>query len=835
MRDPSKSLFPDEPELASDLEWMLQSGQVPPAELAAELARSYFEDLQRWMGLLFDDPEQADYISLKAILAAALNAYRLPGGTSSRVWVFQQAARMARRSLKASHWRWRWGFIWKPWRQASGYSLPDTYLDAALWIAIDQLPDESRLAAGLAWCLSFDVVTIAQIIGQPELEIDRMLAQAIRSSLNSLTVFGLRLDDLPEQALDLTIRESLARRSVQLQSGPLDVESLASEISREIQHLSGRQSLFVRWKEFTWLVIVAAVILGLFWVVNWLLPEEQPDLPAAGASSTETTEGIGVLPFEVLRLDYYAQPGETVDEIGRNLGLPPEEINQLQATYSTGHLDLASPIRIELAAPEHFPESTPVVPVAHRQPSLTMNSSPLEIRNLMNISPTLWKTLWLDAVMFDYGPDGYVGSPHQYRIQSWYSQPDLSLTVKWISGSDNTYSILRKNGLRYTSYQQGWLDVRRDGSDFVENQLTEDMVFPNHSLIFGRPGRMRVVGEDQVAGRPVIVVDWRTDDETIWPDRYRMWVDIRTGMVLRYQFYSGQEGDTLLGEVIIAKLALDIDFPQADLFTPWNLQQQVFVSDYRGDQVDASVLPAQTSIPENAQRSQERQSPPPGFDLASSRISFQYEIGLRPSNRPSNVTVFADQYFLGDIQLSDPWSVYCFRSPDGRKVAYSFNPYGGPLIGSGWFELKAPLQVMTGAFRRRYGIFAFASDNRHLAFFGRDPIVSSPGSLTIIDTETGQERFLAYFNNIISMFWSPDNSQIAILAAPDDWWSQMDAIIIDASNGKELYRTEIDQTGYWNSASRSPDWPASNWPGRDWDKTFPQIKQGLSMCVSSPP
>jgi hypothetical protein len=264
------------------------------------------------------------------------------------------------------------------------------------------------------------------------------------------------------------------------------------------------------------------------------------------------------------------------------------------------------------------------------------------------------------------------------------------------------------------------------------------------------------------------------------------------------------------------------------------LRDQVFVSDYRGEQVDASVLPVQTLTLADTQRSQTRTSPPPDFDPAGSQLNFQYKLSLQPSNKPSTVAVFADQYYLGDIQLSDPWSVYCFRSPDGRKVAYSFNPYGGPLIGSGWFDLKSPFMVRTGTFKQLYGIFAFASDSRQLAFFGRDPYTSA-GSLIIIDTATGQERLLGHFNNVASMFWSPDGSQIAILATPDDWWSQLDAVIVNAASNEELYRTEIDPEGFWDPASRAPDWPAPDWPARDWGVSFPQIEQGLSACAGPLP
>lgn len=462
-----------------------------------------------------------------------------------------------------------------------------------------------------------------------------------------------------------------------------------------------------------------------------------------------------------------------------------------------------------------------------------MDASPDQIRNRMTLSPTMWKTLWLDAVNVAYGPDGSVDSARQSRIQSWYSQPDLNLMVIWVSGSDLTYAILRKNGLRFTSYQQGWLDARQDSAELPYMAMPEEVIFPNHSVIFSQPGPLRVVGEDRIAGRQAIVVDWPGDDNAIWPEHFRTWVDVQTGIILRGQYYSGPNGDTLLGEVIVENLALDVDFPQADLFTPWGLQKQVFVSDYRGEQVDASVLPLPTQAPEEAQSSQARRTLPPDFDPSHSQLDFRYELSSRPGNQPSKVAVFADPYYLGDVQLSDPWSVYCVRSPDGRKVAYSFNPYGGPLIGSGWFELASPLAVKTGTFQQQYGIFSFAPDSRRLAFFGRDPD-RPPGSLIVIDTVTDQEQVLADFHTVASLFWSPDGERIAILAAPDDSWSQMQAVSLDAATGEVLYQAEVEPDGFWDPASRSPDWPAPDWPGRDWGESFSPVRQGLSACASPP-
>jgi hypothetical protein len=181
--------------------------------------------------------------------------------------------------------------------------------------------------------------------------------------------------------------------------------------------------------------------------------------------------------------------------------------------------------------------------------------------------------------------------------------------------------------------------------------------------------------------------------------------------------------------------------------------------------------------------------PPPGFDPAASWLKFQYNPEGQPHNQTSTVGVFADQYYLGDVHLTDPWSIFCTRSPDGSKVAYSFNPYGGPLIGSGWFTLEAPMQVMTGTIGQRYGEFAFSQDSRQLAFWGRDQITST-GKLSVINLGTGQVKNLLDVENATSLVWSQDGTQIALVSGTDNWLSAS-AQVVDAGSGDLLYSVDI--------------------------------------------
>ena len=661
-----------------------------------------------------------------------------------------------------------------------------------------------------------------------------MLKLARHKILDSLPSFDLKRSDLPEQELDVILSKSLTHRFAQLQSEPLVIEALAAEAAEQVRRQSDRQSIGVRLKEFAWLGIVAVSILGLFWMVNRLLPEEEPAAPPIQMSPATAQPTIAYQPPEgVVLMNYYAQPGETVYEIGDLLQLSPAEITRLRGIYSDGNLDFARPVVIELTAPKDLPPPKTVVQLAQPLAALTVDSSPDEIRNLMNQSHSKWQSLWLDSLYFNYGIQGLPGRPQTTRVQAWLSQPDLSLTITWNSGEDNTITEMKRDGLVYTLSPSGKFQARHaDTPGLRFTPLALEMITAGNSEIFNQPGQMQILGEDTVAGRQTVVVDWSTNGRGVWPDQYRIWVDSQTGMVLRYQFFANPISDALLGEVIIVHLDLNVNFPEPDLFSPWRLPDRVFVSDYRGSQIDASVLPMPKATLSDEPRNQVLLPPPPGFDPAASWLKFQYNPEGQPHNQTSTVGVFADQYYLGDVHLTDPWSIFCTRSPDGSKVAYSFNPYGGPLIGSGWFTLEAPMQVMTGTIGQRYGEFAFSQDSRQLAFWGRDQITST-GKLSVIDLGTGQVKNLLDVENATSLVWSQDGTQIALVSGTDNWLSAS-AQVVDAGSGDLLYSVDIKPGSTWNPDQREPDWPAPDWPARDWGVAFPYLQQGLSACNKPP-
>ena len=126
--------------------------------------------------------------------------------------------------------------------------------------------------------------------------------------------------------------------------------------------------------------------------------------------------------------------------------------------------------------------------------------------------------------------------------------------------------------------------------------------------------------------------------------------------------------------------------------------------------------------------------------------------------------LFADDIYIGDIDLINPLRMICTRSPNGNRIAFAkWSIYPGEAISNVfWFDLDE-LQLSS---HRLPGILphwiGFSPDNRLLAMASLREI-SGKNQFLMLDMETGAIQSLpitASFNNVA---WSPDGSQILVL------------------------------------------------------------------------
>ena len=843
----------EDQELAPEIEWLLLSQQYSADQVAEELVKLCFTDLYHWMLLCLDEREAAAVAAIRTILAAAENAYRYPGKIGAVVWVFRLGAREIRRSWPRQFWRKAWTtlYFFRPAGSGQTSSLPETSQDAAFWLGVDALPGDHRLVLNLACGLGWEPDRIAQVLEDSSEQADRLLQQALHAVLVKSQAFSAELGQPAYEDPAGLLTASLARRQAQLIYETFDLPEIAAQAAGELAHQARRQSRSLRWKETLWLAGSAGLIVLILWAVNLWLPDTEnspatsgPPRPAqitAGPAAATRTPAAP-LPSGPIA-SYLVQPGDLLDSIASFLGVPLDELRRLNPDVLGQELQPGKALQVMLHRPEQPAFPTPVMPGAHLVTPLDYWLTPQEFFNWLINTPARWVTVWLDGMVVDYGPPGIIRTPDQTPFQAWFSKPDRDLVI-W-QGSDLSLNrTLTLGEWQYVGNNQAEIEIRKveNPSDWLLN--VRYLVSPGRIAFLQQTGEWQLLGVDTLVGRKVLIVDWRPDlsvSQALTAQgpaggagqvtRRRLWIDASLGVILRWQELVGEpDQEILLRELLVDNIQYDRVFPRADQFSPWALNDQTFL-DHNSTWLVASeaISPVLTQTPVG--RARLPQVPPgEGFDPSTAQLTFQYPENASPNQQQVMAELYADSAYLGQIVLSNPEMMICVRSQDGQQVAYTYDPFGNPdIMGIGWFRLEYPLRFNRLEIPLIPDSLAFSPNGRYLAYFA-GPLHASPGSLSLIDTQTGRQRQLASLIYANSLMWGPDGKSLAMIVADPE--PQMREVrILDVETGTFVYHHKVSLLSILVPGLRDPDWPAADWPARDWGGVFPPPEQGLQDCL----
>ena len=99
--------YENPPELSSDIEWMLQSGQVSRTYFLESLTETYYTAVLRLATSILDDTDAARKATRKIFLKAVLNVHQYRSQMGVKVWLFKIAYSVILRSqLQESLWKW---------------------------------------------------------------------------------------------------------------------------------------------------------------------------------------------------------------------------------------------------------------------------------------------------------------------------------------------------------------------------------------------------------------------------------------------------------------------------------------------------------------------------------------------------------------------------------------------------------------------------------------------------------------------------------------------------------------------------------------------------------
>lgn len=831
----------NEETLASDLEWLLESGEAGPELLAEALVREYYRPLYRLALATLGEAGDAQAAAMETFIQAVLVAYRYHGRPEPEIWLYSLAVPLLRQADRRLVWR-RADQALALYEDGAPDSAPQ---EGELWQAFQALPLDLRLPLALRLLQGRDPPSLAALLRQPEAQIERRLADGLDRLQEGLRAAGVT-DGGGEGGVSFFDRFQERWPPPELSDESL--AAIAAEVARQARAQSARRKRRLALAEAL-LVGLALLVVGLIaWRADLFRPGGSASLPPAPPASPSQPPRLTSTPRPTLppRYEYIVQEGETLEGVAERLGVSPGQLAQWNRLDPLGELQPFISLRLELDRPPWIrSEPGPVTPVAHRSRPLSARSTLDELRAYLQASGTLWRTLWADARLIYYGLPGYAGPAQQsYRQQVWISQPDWMLTLGSSGGNPQLDEIsLTAGGLNYQyfgfSNEVLIIPASEPGALFVP---VIGLLDPLQSLeLTGQARDVRISGEGLAAGRRAVILEWQDDGQRSifnFATRSRAWIDAQTGVVLRQQVYAGEDLQTLIFEQWVQKIRFDIDFPFLPLEDFRQLGLNSFAANYQATPLPTAeafpkvTVPAATPIHERILSV--GLDPPAGFDPAQSWLTFQYA-DAQPNGTNSGflVQLFAGKYFLGEIpDFLDLGSVRCDRSPDGRRVAYSGYGRDGPRFG--WFDLVDPGNLHDLDLEAEIGDLAFAPDGESIAF-----VVNVEGKLKhgvyVYNLRTGVLNLVRLLadEHAESLVWSPDGEYLAMMLYPPDENIRQEILVFDSQDGDLVYRASWDQRTLLDAIDDAV-WPPPDFPGHEWGVRFPVQRWQFSMCAAPP-
>ncbi|RPI35132.1 MAG: RNA polymerase sigma factor [Chloroflexota bacterium] len=778
------------------IEWMLQSSQVSDLNLIVEILNAYGSDLYRFAQALLEGNERNARVALRqTVLTAVINRRQYWGDEPVRVWLYRltlQTCRQMARGRAAKR-------IWARFRKRSADQAglvegSDIQFEVQLRQAFDSLPESHRLVLALRHANGLPSSEIARILGSSQARVESLLHHAtsrlVRWIKKSGPIDAIADADRDEQRVARTLERLWPANDLTGEN-----QNLAAEIASQVERRQVRRFFSFSARESFLLITVVALVIAVIWSIS--------------------ASDVG---DELVRAPHTPTPTQRVD------------LTRVASVLEFSFTQAPTP-----AVP------TPVTPEAEIV-SLNDRSGVGDLMRRMVQSQNLWHTLWADIWVLDYGPAGYVGPPWEYRNQIWVSQPqDIVILAGPGSGKPEyyrvasgnsgyevildknlTYNFTREEGaqasLVYPSLLMSTVDKTFAGP--ISDNYLPELFFPGGQDWFD--SALEVVGSEEIAGRPALIVDWFKPDGS-HPARF--WLDETYGVILKWREFDPQAPGTVARDILVSQVAFEINFPRGffDFRGSWvtdldwgDLWQPPGAADNR-----YSWIPVDGHRPVEARQAQE------DFDDFQSRLTFQWIPQEGQPLEDARVQVLAGESLIGELEVGDPRTIQCERSPNGKYLAIIQDP-DRVVYPSGeirWFSL-ADIETMHSLLPEGSTLgsdVAFSPDSRHMAYWGCGGSELNCG-VYIHDLETGINRKINHLPNSGYFVWKPDSTQLALVSLNLDAGSDsgLSTWVVDVNTGVAVFNQANDWRGVIEPAGS---------PTQDWGVEFPPEASSLEGCT----
>ncbi len=601
-------MFEPQSELSSDLEWMLESGQVGSDVLAETLVQEYAGQFYRSARLLLWNEAFARQALERALGAALASLYGYRREVGVKVWLYRFLIIECRKS-----------------RRESADDLPE------VWTVVERQKRTLRELAVLVYAAGLEISEAAKATGISELKARRLLKKLrlnllLESKYANLDQLGeVGADEnkpLKEADIETRLKEIANALTAGWSYEPFSTQEIVDAVEAEATHQGGRKRGFVRFQELLWVGVVIALAGAIIWGSGWLM--------AGDAADTEAQVTVQTVIVEIT---------PTPQPLAAGGG-----ISQVQP------------------APKRTVEAT--IP-------LSLASDSETIRNRIERALNFRRSLWLDASLRFYYPHSRESVPGEYRVQVWFDrwrerflvlggglgEPIQEIDLffeeqafqaqRSIGGKYDFQELVGDEAMQaaYLAYQALLLPADRysDGDHFIPQELTRLL---DRSVL--------VVDQVNLAGQRLAT----------------LWLDVNNGLALRHRQYD-PDSQSLLLDVDVTGLLINHRLPEQVFMPHFGWRGAYPMNDLLQFESEIGETEPVASLGVNLLPPPGYDPNPQALHFEFEAIYLDGQPNSSNDFLSYRANIFAEDYSLGAVDFANPWQVICTRSSDGSKLAFA--------------------------------------------------------------------------------------------------------------------------------------------------------------------
>ena len=502
------------PEISDTLEWMLQSRQVGDETLVKTLIQEKYAYVYRFISSIIEstDASRCEAITEQIISSAVKDPTNYRGDMDVETWLSRRAIGILREQ-KETPWD-------KPQEDMYLEGIPEleeNRREIISWYAA--LSCEQRVIVTLVYLFEFRISQVAAVLDMRQDAVEKMLDQARGSLLRS------RNETQAKKSDKLDIQRALAAFWPGVVLDGKSEAAVARRILDDLHEKDQRKRNMVYLGEAVLAIFAIVFAFSLGGLIGWFTPQPTPEIvhetrmveqiifisPTPGPTPTAR-------PFPEKAVIYEAVGGETLYNIADKIYFNGQILSALNNIPVDQPLEAGQLIMIGISESKVIMPtmpgdiSTPRAPLPTPE-ALTTDSSSTEIRDRITRANSYWQTLWADALVIQYGPPGYIGEPDFKRQQIWIDQPYFHYLLDGRNGGlvEYAYSVVG-----------GWENLLNvQTGDLLSNVGPQELNFRpelkqmllQNKIAADFQGEIEVIGEDVIAERPALVLNWYFDQE----------------------------------------------------------------------------------------------------------------------------------------------------------------------------------------------------------------------------------------------------------------------------------------------------------------------------------